>query len=516
MTTFFGFDPGWIVDDGSVVLVVDKPVGVPCMPPRAGIADDLPSRLCAGLGIEKLGVHSRLDAETSGVIAYALDAEGDRLLSGETRKIYWAAVSRWRGTDRVIDTPIDGKRAETHVKLLRRHGERALLQCELRTGRKHQIRRHLAEAGSPIAGDRHYGGELAPRLLLYSVELHVGERTYRVEPDGDLDAWLDASWTPWDPATLERACRRAFQRRHWLSLDPATDAFRMLNGDADGAPGLAVDRYGAHLVAQLYDDAAEHEDAIVEVLSRFDVAGIYVKRRPRQANTLVETRDDDVAPSAPVWGIAAPDPMMIRESGIEHEVRLGDGLSTGIFLDQRDARERVRRESESKRVLNLFAYTGAFSLCAAVGGARSVASVDVSRSCLEVAERAMGRVGYEAHETWRHDCFEAIKIMAKKDRRFDLVIADPPTYSKHKKHRWTSGNDWVRLAEACFSVAAPGAQLLMCSNDARMTRGRFRAHLRDGAKRAGVDVARLVDLPDPIDFPTWGEHPLKRVWIELA
>lgn len=517
---FRAFDPAWVLEDTeSSIVVVNKPVGVPCMAPRPGIADDLPSRLCEGLGIEKLGVHSRLDRETSGVIAYAYGADGNALLSSETRKIYRCAVRGWRGGDAVLDSPIDGKPATTHVRVIRRENGRVLLEAELReTGRTHQIRRHLAERGCPIAGDLRYGGPHAPRMLLYSVELVVGERRFRVEPDDDLDRWMSGTdFLPLgDADALAHAFRRAFERRHWLSLDPDTTAFRVFHGEADGAPGLAIDRYAEHLVLHLYDEAIPHEDTIVETLARFDVAGIYVKRRPRQANTLVDTRRNEVAPAEPVWGTAAPDPMTIHEGAIEHAVRLGDGLSTGIFLDQRDARERVRRESEGKRVLNLFAYTGGFSLAAAVGGAQSVASVDVSRSSLGVAEASMERLGYDAHETWRHDCFEAIKIMVKQGRRFDLVIADPPTYSKHKGRRWTSGKDWARLAEACFSVCAPGARLLMSSNDARMHRKQMRAYLREGAKPQRVGISRMVDLRDPIDFPTYGEHPLKRVWIDLA
>lgn len=517
---FRAFDPSWVLEDDGSIVVVNKPVGVPCMAPRKGIVDDLPARLAEGLGIETLGVHSRLDRETSGVIAYARDAKGNALLAGDTRKIYRCAVERWKGGDAVLDAPIDGKPATTHVRVVRRERGRVLLEAELReTGRTHQIRRHLAERGSPIAGDLRYGGPPAPRMLLYSVELRIGGRSVRAEPDDDLARWLGgADFTPFDdPSALARAFRRALHRRYWLWLDPDTTAFRVFHAEADGAPGLAVDLYGEHLVAHLYDEAIPHEETIVETLASFEsVAGIYVKRRPRQANTLVDTRRGEVAPAKPVWGTAAPEAMVILESGIEHSVRLGDGLSTGIFLDQRDARERIRRESEGALVLNLFAYTGGFSLAAAVGGASSVASVDVSRGALDVAVESMARIDYDAHETWRHDCFEAIKIMAKKDRRFDIVVADPPTYSKHKKSRWTSGKDWVRLAEACFSVCAPKARLLMSSNDARMTRKRMRGHLREGAQRAGVSIARMVDLRDPIDFPTYGEHPLKRVWIELS
>ncbi len=512
---FQAFDPAWVVQDDGDIVVVDKPVGVPCMPPRAEVPDDLPSRLCAGLGLESLGVHSRLDSETSGLIAYARSKAGNAQLQADTRKLYTAVVEGWRSKHASIDTPIDGKKARSSVRLLKRQGDRALLSVELHTGRKHQIRRHLASRGAPVAGDRLYEGSVAPRLLLHSSELRIGDRVFTSTPPPDFTAWLNDDWRPYEPPALRRAFRRAFERRYWLSLDPNTNAFRLVHGAADGVPGLAVDLYEQHFVVHLYDEALQSESVVVDALASFEPAGIYVKRRPRQANTLVDTRRDEVAPATPSWGKPAA-PMLILEQSIEHAVQLGDGLSTGIFLDQRDARRRVRESSDGANVLNLFAYTGAFSLAAAVGGATSIASVDVSRGVLDVAQAAMDRIGFGAHETWKHDAFEAMKIMRKKDRRFDLIIADPPTYSKRKKSRWTSGNDWVRLAEACFSVSAPGAQLLLSSNDSRMTRRTMRGYVRAAADQAQVQLERMVDLSDPRDFPVYGEHPLKRLWLTLA
>src|SRR5207245_1747100 len=131
-----------------------------------------------------------------------------------------------------------------------------------------------------------------------------------------------------------------------------------------------VDVYGQHLVAEFpgEGDVAWREQAL-DALEAMGWDGVYLKLRPRQSNTLVDTRREELAPRAPVRGTAAPEELAVREGGISYLVRLGDGLSTGIFLDQRENRARVRDLAQGLRVANLFAYTCAFSVAAAAGGA---------------------------------------------------------------------------------------------------------------------------------------------------
>ena len=413
--------------------------------------------------------------------------------------------------------------AVSHVRLLEQRGTRALVEVRIETGRTHQIRAQLSYRGVAIAGDALYGGPPAPRLMLHASRLGfdhpaTGERLDIQAPTPAIfERWLEGEdWVSLrDPAALREALQRAMQSR-WglgraaLSSAPTT-AFRLLNGRGDGVPGLRVDVYGSHLVAHLYgENAVEAQAQILDALDSLGWAGIYVKQHPKQKNRLGADEQRALAPTEPLRGSAAVEPLVIYEDGVAYATALGDGLSTGIFLDQRDARQRIRRSTSGKRVLNLFAYAGAFGVAAAVGGARKVVDVDVSRPALARASQsqALNEVSTERRQ---EDAFEFLARAAARSERFDLVIADPPSYSTSSKRRWTSGKDWVELAAGCFAVLAPQGVLYASSNDGRMTLAALRRHIHEGARRAGVSIAQMKELPTPRDFPAAKLH---RLWIQ--
>jgi 23S rRNA (cytosine1962-C5)-methyltransferase len=541
-------DPAWIVHEDGDLIAVDKPEGVPCQAADPAHPDDLPFRLKRFLsardgGTPYLGIHQRLDQDTSGVVLYAkarrANASLARQMEGRTvDKRYVALVEGWRGGDRRLEHRLargrdgtsravgkrdrKGKRAVTHVRVLRRRGPRALLELRIETGRTHQIRAQLAAVGAPVAGDRLYGGAPAPRLMLHARSLSLehpvtgAPLTVEAPVPSVFDALLAAPPLPPEgggrgegreagPSTRWRdRLRRAAERRWGLAHREDVTAFRLVNEGGDGLPGLAVDVYDAWLVAHVYDDAVEARlEEVLDALSSLGFAGVYLKRRPRQANVVVDGRDEALSPSAPVRGEPAPEPLTIREHGLPYRVRLGEGLSTGIFLDQRDNRARVRELAEGARVLNLFSYTCAFTVAAAAGGARETLSVDASARLLDWGRDNLEQAGLagERHRFSQQDVFEALDRLRREGARFDLVCVDPPTYSKTKASRWTSREDWVRLGAACLRLLARGGRLLACSNDRRMRQNELRRHLHEAARRAGVKPSQMKDLPCPGDFP---------------
>jgi 23S rRNA (cytosine1962-C5)-methyltransferase len=152
--------------------------------------------------------------------------------------------------------------------------------------------------------------------------------------------------------------------------------------------------------------------------------------------------------------------VLVHEEGVPYRVRLADGLSTGLFLDQRLNRRRVRELSRGRSVLNLFAYTGPFTVAAVAGGALRTCTLDVAAPALTWAEqqvRALGAPGQ--HDFVRADVFGWLRAHQTKGERFDLVIVDPPTYSKTKHTRWTSGADWIELT----SLAADHGRAARCA-----------------------------------------------------
>lgn len=517
-----------VVHEDDDLLAVDKPEGVSCQSADPEHPDDLPFRLRHERGYEYLGVHQRLDRDTSGVIVYAKRKEANPGLAAQMEgrtvgKRYVAVVRGWRGGPRRLEHWLargkDGetvvshrgdrraKRAVTRVERVERHGDRARLAIRIETGRTHQIRAQLAAVGAPVSGDARYGGEPAPRLMLHAERLELAHPTtnaplaLEVAPPPIFDAWLRGTHDPFAPGALAEALERAAERRWGLAARGDVTAYRLLDAEGDGVPGVTVDRYDAWLVVGLYDDGLPHEAAVLAALAPLEARGIYVKRRPRQANVLVAAGEEH-APPRPLVGEPAPSPLAVVEHGVPYLVRLGDGLSTGLFLDQRLNRARVRELAGGARVLNLFAYTAGFSVAAGLGGARETWSIDASAPALEWARENLDHAGLspEAHRLERGDCFEALKELAARGERFDLVILDPPTYSKTKSHRWTSGKAWRGLARRALEVVAPGGRLLVCSNDRRMTQEDFRRHLRAAARDARRELAQLKDLPLPPDF----------------
>ncbi|MBX3273341.1 MAG: class I SAM-dependent methyltransferase [Sandaracinaceae bacterium] len=518
-----------VVHEDDDLIAVDKPPGVPCQSADPAHPDDLPHRLRLARGLAYVGVHQRLDEDTSGVILYAKRPEANAGLAAqfEGRRVdkrYEAIVTGWRGGPRRLEHQLArrgervevvgagdrrGKRAITRVERVERHGERARLTIAIETGRTHQIRAQLAAEGAPIDGDLRYGGADAPRLLLHASRLAlahpIGGAPLALDapPPPLFDAWLTGAHDPFAPHALDDALERATERRWGLAQRSDLDAFRLLDAAGDGVPGVTIDRYAGWWLVSLYDEGAAHSAAVLDAIARRGEArGVYVKRRPRQAN-LVGEADAALAPPEPVRGEPAPSPLAIVEDGVPYLVRLGDGLSTGLFLDQRLNRARVRASAGGARVLNLFCYTAGFTVAAALGGARESLSLDASASALARAEENLRHAGLslDAHRLSRRDCFEALRRLAKRGERFDLVVLDPPTYSTTKKTRWASGKGWVGLARDAFAVLSPGGALLACSNDRRMTQDVFRHHVRDGAREAGVTLARLDDLARPRDFP---------------
>lgn len=536
------------------VVVVNKPSGLPTHAADPDVPVDLVGevgRLLASrrTGVPELGVHHRLDAGTSGLLVFSRSRRAARSLSAQfegrsVEKRYVAAVDRFRAgegtlvhhlTERtrgrvevVGEGDPRGRRAELTVEVLARKTPRCLLGITLGTGRTHQVRVQLAALGSPVAGDALYGTTPAPRLLLHASALAFDHpldgRRLRFEAKVPaifkhfLDGRADAKLSELDRVVRSIETARVVRGPLLVSTEPAarTDAFRLFHGSVEGAPGLALDVYGDFLVAHLYESlGSDDESALFDRVAGLGCRGLYVKRRPVQANELVDTRVPDLAPSRPVRGDAAPDRFVVSELGLPYEVALGDGLSTGVFLDQRENRRRVRARSEGKRVLNLFAYTGAFSVAALAGGARACISVDAAAPALAWAERNVARIGAtERHQALRGDVFALLGGFAARDERFDLVICDPPTYSTTRSRVFRSGADWEELVAAVFRVISPCGEALFCSNDRRMSVATFRKRVAAGLRAAGRD-ARITSLAPPRDFPVaaGGEPSVKSIWV---
>ena len=379
------------------------------------------------------------------------------------------------------------------------------------TGRTHQIRVHAAAHGFPILGDTLYGGTPAARVYLHAAQL--GFRHPATGENVIFDAPPDFSADP-------RAALRA------AVIDPAaTDAFRLLHGAADGWPSLYADRLGEFLLAQSAGILTGEERAWVEELGRrFSARGLYHKILRRQSG------NRPASESAPQWlaGETAPGEIVARENGLRFALRLAGGGPAGLFLDQRENRRRLLTGyiapdftlDRPARVLNAFAYTCGFSVCAAAGGAR-VTSLDLSKKYLEWGKRNFALNGLDpaAHEFIFGDAFAWFRRLAKKGRLFDVIILDPPTFSRSKEHGvFQADRDYGMLAAAALPLLRRDGILLASTNAATLPPERFLEMVTRAVTRAGRRVTRQHYAPQPPDFPVHRQEPayLKTVWLRVG
>ncbi len=529
-----------IVHRDAHIIVVDKPAGMLTMDRDKGGQSGLDARLAQHLGVPRVSVLQRLDQETSGLIAFGLSEEGTRALAAQVEartmhKEYVAAVRGRAMPKGTLEDELDevdgrsvvvrkgrGKLARSRVEVLKSRADRGLLRVQLETGRMHQIRVQLASRGAPVAGDALYGDVSAPRLLLHCATLGFEHPTDgRVRFTSALppvfEAWLDGKVD--EALLLDTVLPAAMERRHALLASAETTAFRLFAEATDGIAGLAIDVYGEHLVVHMHD-AEVDESRILDHAHALGFRGVYLKRRPKKAQDLSAQDMTLVAPSAPLRGEAAPDEFEVLENGLRFLVRLGDGMSTGLFLDQRTHRAKVRERASGKRVLNLFAYTCGFTLAAAAGGAASTLSVDAAKRALDRGRANLAHAGLEGpqHRFIAEDVFDVLRRLQKRGELFDVICVDPPTFSTTKSSRWSSGTGWRDLFAQVANVAAEGAFILATSNDRRMPQVAFRDHARAGFAQAAREAKRLVDSHAPLDFerPNEKEPLLKGLLIELG
>ncbi|HEY3914663.1 MAG TPA: class I SAM-dependent methyltransferase [Verrucomicrobiae bacterium] len=511
-----------IVFEDEHVLAVNKPAGwnthLPAPFLGEGIYEWLRHRELRWSG---LSIVHRLDKGTSGLIVFGKTTAANRSLTqqfekGAVRKKYFLLTDRKtefrelrarsalaRAGEKYMARPphAGGVIAET---VFRRAG--AMIEAAPLTGKTHQIRVQAAEHGFPILGDTLYGGSFWPRLCLHAAEL-----TFEHPLSGERLA-LSA------PVDFDEDSRFALRE---AIIDPAqTDAFRIIHGAADGWPGLYIDRLGDYLLVQ--STGAEMSGAerkrVEECTSQLGSRAVYHK---------IVQREDRVPPQC-LWGDAVDGEILIRENGARFALRVDEGYSTGLFLDQRDNRRRfltrhVAADFEippGAEVLNTFAYTCGFSVCAAIGGMR-VTSLDLSKNYLEWGRRNFGlnRLDPSGHDFIFGDAFDWFRRLAKKKRLFDIVILDPPTFSRSKESGvFQAERDYGALASVALALVKPDGILFASTNAAQFGPEEFLGSISNAVERAGRRVTLQHYFPQPPDFPIERDEPgyLKTVWLRAA
>jgi 23S rRNA (cytosine1962-C5)-methyltransferase len=287
----------------------------------------------------------------------------------------------------------------------------------------------------------------------------------------------------------------AISRRSGLRSSE-TDACRLVNGAGDGLDGLLIDDFAGRWLI-----SSKRREDLPELSPGLGYRALYSK-------TL--SKDEKFSP-AHLGGEQLTARFPVREHGLSYHIDFQSGYSQGLFLDQRLNRQRLRELCSGKTVLNKFAYTCSFGVAAAFAGAKAV-NLDLSRNYLEWGQENYRLNGLEPEESdfIYGDVFDWLDRFAKRDRRFDLVILDPPTFSRSKASGvFRAEKDYGALLERALRVSKRGGILLCCLNTHEVSATEFRYILKNGLP-SPVD---LRQMPMPEDFP--GSHYLKTFWVYL-
>jgi 23S rRNA (cytosine1962-C5)-methyltransferase len=295
--------------------------------------------------------------------------------------------------------------------------------------------------------------------------------------------------------------------RRALLASQDTTGYRLVHGEGDGLPGLVIDRYDRVLVVKLYSAAwLPHLRAVLAGLDGVAPADAVVVRLSRTAQRQPAVLHD-LTDGATLAGTLAANPVIFRENGLRFEADVLHGQKTGFFLDQRENRARVEGLAAGKETLNVFAYTGGFSLYAARGGAPAVVSLDLSAPALAAAQRNfdlnrdLPAVAAARHELLVEDAFAGLARLAEDGRRFDLVVVDPPAFAKQQAEIPAALRSYQRLASLALGVLRPGGAFVMASCSSRVSAEDFFAAVRHSADRASRALHEFDHTSHPIDHP---------------
>lgn len=298
---------------------------------------------------------------------------------------------------------------------------------------------------------------------------------------------------------------RAFRHRKNFFDNTDTTAFRVFNGEGDGIGGLTIDYFDGYFMISWYSEGMyTFRDTIITAIDRLTTyKAIYEKKRFDTKGMYID-QDDFVKGEPGVF------PIIIKENGMNFAVDLNDGAMTGIFLDQRDVRDLIRKEySKGSNMLNTFSYTGAFSVAAALGGSINTTSVDLAkRSMAKTIEQfSVNGIDFESQDIKVMDVFDYFKYAQRKQLKFDLVVLDPPSFARSKKMTFSSAKDYTKLLADAIQITEKNGIIVASTNNASFGMKKFKTFIDKAFKDANIKYKIVEDLGLPKDFHNNRDFP---------
>ncbi len=273
-------------------------------------------------------------------------------------------------------------------------------------------------------------------------------------------------------------------------FDSSTNAYRLISGENDFLPGITVDKYERFAVLQTYADCLETiVPDVVKALGKSGFKGILRRDENKELTAL--------------WGTLPPPEVTILENNLKIIANLYDGQKTGLFLDHRDNRAALEKFSKDKLVLNLFAYTGAFSLYAARGGATQITSVDIASAAMRDAARNFDLNGFDSkqHEFIAADCFKLLEQYVQEGKQFDLVILDPPSLAKSKDNRYAAARAYKKLNALAIKCTRAGGLLATASCTSQISPEAFKEIVLEAAGDCKRQLQIVQENGQAMDHP---------------
>ena len=292
-------------------------------------------------------------------------------------------------------------------------------------------------------------------------------------------------------AFFETLFRQAKEKRSAYYQDDLTTAFRLFNQEGDGFGGLTVDLYGDYAVFSWYNSYVYQIRKVISEAFRQvfpEVLGAYEKIRFKGLDY----------ESAHVYGQEAPDFFTVLENGVLYQVFMNDGLMTGIFLDQHEVRgSLVDGLAMGKSLLNMFSYTAAFSVAAAMGGASQTTSVDLAKRSRELSQahfQANG-ISTDDHRFIVMDVFEYFKYAKRKGLTYDVIVLDPPSFARNKKQTFSVAKDYHKLISQSLEILNPEGIIIASTNAANVSRQKFTEQIDKGFAGRSYQILNKYGLP---------------------
>ena len=328
------------------------------------------------------------------------------------------------------------------------------------------------------------------------VEVHSQEgnflgTAYLSQQNKGLGWFVSIDKVTFNQAFFETLFRQAKEKRSAYYQDDLTTAFRLFNQEGDGFGGLTVDLYGDYAVFSWYNSYVYQIRKVISEAFRQvfpEVLGTYEKIRFKGLDY----------ESAHVYGQEAPEFFTVLENGVLYQVFMNDGLMTGIFLDQHEVRgSLVDGLAMGKSLLNMFSYTAAFSVAAAMGGASQTTSVDLAKRSRELSQAhfQVNGISTDDHRFIVMDVFEYFKYAKRKGLTYDVIVLDPPSFARNKKQTFSVSKDYHKLISQSLEILNPEGIIIASTNAANVSRQKFTEQIDKGFAGRSYQILNKYGLP---------------------